>query len=187
MKKLSPLVIVLVVVVLLGGWLWTGYNGLVGGNESVTTAWSQVETQYQRRMDLIPNLAATVQGAADVEQDTYTQVTAARSQWQNAGTREEQIAAAGAFDSALSRLLVTVENYPQLQATQAFRDFMVQLEGTENRIATARRDYNEVVQMYNVKVKRFPTNILAGIFGFEPATAFASAEGADAAPVVDFE
>lgn len=187
MKKLSPLVIVLVVVVLIGGWLMTGYNGLVTANESVTTAWSQVETQYQRRFDLIPNLEATVRGAANFEQETFTQVTAARSQWQGAGTQAEKIAAAGAFDSALSRLLVTVENYPQLQATQAFRDFMTQLEGTENRISTARRDYNEIVQGYNVRVKRFPGNILAGVFGFDEKPFFESAEGSDIAPTVNFE
>lgn len=186
MKKLSIGWIILVVVAALGLWLWSGYNGLVTANESVQGAWSQVETQYQRRFDLIPNLVNTVKGAADFEQETFTQVTAARSQWQSANSRGEQITAAQNFDGALGRLLVTVESYPQLQATQAFRDFMVQLEGTENRISTARRDFNETVQSFNVRVKRFPTNILAAMFGFSAEQFFAAAEGSDQAPNVEF-
>lgn len=186
MKKLSFGWIFLAVVAVLGFWLWNGYNGLITANESVRAAWSQVETQYQRRVDLIPNLVRTVQGAADFEQETFTQVTAARTQWQSAESRSEQIAAAQNVDSALGRLLVTVENYPQLQATQAFRDFMVQLEGTENRIATARRDFNEEVRSFNVRVKRFPTNLLAGMFGFEAEQFFEAADGSDVAPDVAF-
>jgi LemA protein len=174
------------IAVLLLGWVWSTYNGLVTVKESLDGTWAQVETQYQRRFDLIPNLQATVQGAADFEQETFTAVTAARSQWQGATSREGQIAAINGFDSALSRLLVTVEAYPQLQATQAFRDFMTQLEGTENRIATARRDYNDVVREYNVYVRVFPRNVLAGMFGFEPAAFFASAEDAAVAPAVQF-
>lgn len=178
--------IIIGVLVLLILSLGMAYNGLVSSRETVSSTWAQVETQYQRRFDLIPNLANTVQGAADFEQETFTAVTAARTQWQNAGSREEQVAAAENFDSALSRLLVTVENYPQLQATQAFRDFMVQLEGTENRIATARRDYNEVVREYNVLVKTFPRNLIAGMFGFGEEPFFESTEGADVAPTVEF-
>lgn len=186
MKKISTGWIIIVVAAVLGLWLWSGYNGLVTANESVDGSWSQVETQYQRRMDLIPNLVSTVKGAADFEQETFTQVTAARSQWQSAGSRTEQIAAAENFDGALGRLLVTVESYPQLQATQAFRDFMVQLEGTENRIATARRDFNETVRTFNVRVKRFPTNLLASMFGFDAAEFFEATEGSDQAPNVEF-
>jgi len=186
MKKISTTWIIIVVLAALGLWLWSGYNGLITANESVKTAWSQVETQYQRRFDLIPNLVNTVKGAADFEQETFTQVTAARSQWQSAGSRGEQIAAAQNFDGALGRLLVTVESYPQLQATQAFRDFMVQLEGTENRIATARRDFNESVQLFNVRVKRFPTNMIAGMFGFDEEQFFEATEGSDQAPNVEF-
>ena len=162
------------------------YNGLVGSSESVKSAWAQVETQYQRRFDLVPNLVRTVQGAAQFEQSTITAVTQARSGWQGAGSRQAQIAAARAFDSALSRLLVTVEAYPQLQATQSFRDLMTQLEGTENRIGVARKYYNDAVQGYNVRVKRFPTNVLASMFGFAPETFFESTEGSDTAPAVDF-
>lgn len=179
--------ILLGIAVLLGGWLWTGYNGLVTGKANVEAQWAQVETQYQRRFDLVPNLVSTVKGAADFEQSTLESVTAARSAWAQAGSREGQIAAAGNLDSALSRLLVTVEAYPQLQATQAFRDLMTQLEGTENRIAVARKDYNQAVQMYNVKVRMFPGNILAGMFGFSDEELFSSTPGAEDAPSVNFD
>lgn len=184
MKKLFVPIIALVVVVLLmfGGT----YNSLVTSKGGVDAAWSQVETQYQRRADLVPNLVATVQGAANFEQSTYTAVTAARSQWQSAGTRDDKIAAAGQFDSAFSRLLVTMEAYPQLQATQSFRDLMTQLEGTENRISVARMDYNNAVTRYNVQVQKFPTMILARLFGFMPEKTFQSAPGAENAPVVNF-
>ncbi len=174
------------VLVLVALWLGSVYNGLVTAHASVDNAWANVETQYQRRFDLVPNLVATVKGAAEFEQETFTAVTAARSQWQSAGTRDDRIEAAQGFESALSRLLVTVEAYPQLQATQAFKDLMVQLEGTENRIATARRDYNQEVMTYNVHVRTFPRNLIAGIFGFEPEQPFESADGAETAPTVDF-
>ena len=174
-------------VVILILWTVSGYNGLVTARQNLDTEWSQVETQYQRRFDLIPNLQATVSGAADFEQETYTDVAEARSQFQNAGSRAEQVEAANNFDSALSRLLVTVEAYPQLQATQAFRDFMTQLEGTENRIATARRDYNEAVRTYNLTVKRFPRVILATLLGYAPEPGFEASEGASSAPTVDFD
>ncbi len=137
-------------------------------------------------MDLVPNLVSTVKGAADFEQSTFTAVTAARSQWQAAGSREAKIDAAAGFDSALSRLLVTVEAYPQLQATQAFRDLMTQLEGTENRISVARKDFNDAVVSYNVKVRTFPRNLIAGILGFTAEKPFAAQPGADSAPAVDF-
>jgi len=185
-KKNIILLVVLAVILLAAGWVWTTYNGLVSMSEGVDASWAQVETQYQRRFDLIPNLQATVQGAADFERDTFTAVTAARTQWQQAGTRPEQIEAAGSFDSALSRLLVTVENYPDLKATQAFRDFMVQLEGTENRISVARRDFNETVRGYNVFIKVFPRNMLAGSFGYDPSEFFEIDDEAAEAPDVEF-
>ena len=187
MKNLKPLHIVIGVVVLLLLWVWSGYNGLIGYKENVNAAWAQVETQYQRRFDLVPNLVSTVKGAADFEQETFTAITNARSAWQQAGTRGAQIDAANSFESAFARLLVTVENYPQLQATQAFRDLMAQLEGTENRIAVARRDYNNNVRNYNVRVKRFPGVVLARLFGFSPEAFFESAEGSEVAPTVNFE
>lgn len=180
-------VIALGAVVIVAIWLIGSYNGLVSGREGVSASWAQVETQYQRRFDLVPNLVSTVKGAAAFEQDTFTAITEARSQWQGAaGNRDERIAAAGQLDSALSRLLVTVEAYPQLQATQAFRDLMTQLEGTENRISVARRDYNEEVRTYNVRVKRFPGVIAAKLFGFEQEKSFDAAPGSETAPQVQF-
>lgn len=184
--KLSWNHILIGIVVLLALWVWTGYNGFVTGMENVGTSWAQVETQYQRRFDLVPNLVTTVKGAAKFEQETFQGVTEARTKWQIAGNRTDSIAAATEFDSALSRLLVTVENYPQLQATQSYRDLMTQLEGTENRIATSRRDYNAAVRWYNLRVKRFPGMILAGLFGFREEAFFESAEGSEEVPKVEF-
>jgi LemA protein len=190
-RKRSPwLWILLAAIVLLGFWLYSGYNRLVTQHENVDTQWSIVETQYQRRADLVPNLVNTVKGAANFEQSTFTAVTAARSQWQQAAQandRTGEIRAAQQFDSALSRLLVTVEAYPQLQATQAFRDLMVQLEGTENRINVARIDYNNSVRDYNLAVRRFPSNIVASLFGYEGEEFFSAQPGAENAPAVNFD
>lgn len=176
----------IVVLVLL--WLFGSYNGLVRSRENVSGKWAQVETQYQRRIDLVPNLLETVKGAARFEQSTLLAVTEARTRWLNArgGSRAEQITAAGGFDSALARLLAVFENYPQLQAVAAFRDLMTQLEGTENRVAVARKDYNDAVQQYNVAVKTFPRAVIARLFGFAPEPFFEAAEGAEEAPKVDF-
>ncbi|MEK7218342.1 MAG: LemA family protein [Patescibacteria group bacterium] len=187
--KMRSWVIVLVVIVLIGGWLWTGFNGLVASREGVDASWAQVQTMYQRRADLIPNVVNTVKGSAEFEQSTLTAVTNARSAWAaaQAGSRNDQVVAAQGLDSTISRLLVTVEAYPQLRSTQAFRDLITELEGTENRVATARRDYNETVRGYNVRVKVFPTNLLAGMFGFTPAEMFEAVPGANIAPQVDFE
>lgn len=168
-------------------WMFSGYNGLVVERESVDNAFRQVETQYQRRFDLIPNLVSTVKGAANFEQSTLTAVTEARTKWQNSTSTSDRVTAANEFDSALSRLLVTVEAYPQLQATQAYRDLMVETSGTENRIAVARKDYNDAVASYNVRVRRFPTNILAALFGYSPEPGFQAAAGADTAPVINFD
>ena len=179
--------IIVAVVVLLAIWVFSGYNRLVTQSENVDTAWSQVETQYQRRFDLIPNLVNTVKGAANFEQETLTAVTEARTKWmENEGNPDARVEAANQFDSALSRLLVTVEAYPQLQATQAYRDLMVQLEGTENRIGFVRTEYNEAVRNYNLAVRRFPGNIVAGIFGYDAREFFDATAGSENAPQVDF-
>ncbi len=187
MKRSPALLIVLAIAAAIGLWLWSGYNGLVASKGAVDAQWAQVETQYQRRFDLIPNLVSTVKGAANFEQETFTAVTAARSQWQAAPNRAGKIEAASTVESSLSRLLVTIEAYPQLQATQAFRDLMTQLEGTENRIAVARKDFNEAVQSYNVGVRQFPRNIVAGIFGFTPEASFSATPGSENAPAVNFD
>ncbi|MDD5103662.1 MAG: LemA family protein [Candidatus Peribacteraceae bacterium] len=186
MIKKPWLIALLVLLVVLVGWAWTGFNGFVGQQENVRNKWAQVETAYQRRVDLVPNLVSTVKGAADFEQSTLTAVTEARTRWLSAGTRTEQLAATQNMESALARLLVTVEAYPELKATEAYRDLMTQLEGTENRIAVARKDYNDAVQLYNVAIRRFPATVLARLFGFAQEKPFESAAGAEVAPTVDF-
>lgn len=185
MKKVW--IIVIAVVVLLGIWGVSTYNGLISAEGNVAAKWANVETDYQRRFDLVPNLVNTVKGAANFEQETLTKVTEARTKWMDAGSADARVAAANEFEGALSRLLVTVEAYPQLNATQAFRDLMTQLEGTENRIGVSRKDYNDAVFAYNVKVRRIPSSIVAAIAGFEAKESFEAAEGADVAPSVDFE
>ncbi len=180
-------VIGVIVLVLL--WVFSSYNGLVTQKENVDNSWRQVETQYQRRVDLIPNVVQTVKGAANFEQSTLTQVTEARTQWLNAsasGNRPGEVQAAQNLDSSLSRLLVSVEAYPQLQATQAYRDLITELEGTENRIATARKDYNDTVRDYNIRVRTFPGNIVASLFGYASEPGFQSTPGSENAPAVNF-
>lgn len=170
------------------------YNGLVQSDETVNKAWADVESSYQRRMDLIPNLVSTVQGAADFEKSTLEAVTSARAsvgkiQLSAAPTEEELArfqAAQAQLGGALSRLLVTAEAYPQLMATQAFRDLQGQLEGTENRINVARQDFNQAVRDYNTRRRSFPTVLMAGVLGFDGRAGFQASEGADAAPKVDF-
>ncbi len=172
------------------------YNTMVQAEEIVEQAWADVETQYQRRADLIPNLVNTVRGAADFEQETLQAVTEARARATSINLTADDLddpervrafmAAQNELGGALGRLLAVAENYPQLRATEAFRDLQAQLEGTENRINTARRDYNQAVQRYNTQVRRFPTNIFAGLFGFERRTPFEAAEGAERAPEVQF-
>lgn len=192
MKKLPVWLIVLAVVVVLGLWLMGVYNGLVSAQGNVDNAWAQVEVQYQRRADLIPQLVSTVEGAADFESSTLQEVTEARTNWLNVSqdadaSINDQVAASNQFDSALSRLLVTVESYPTLTATEGFIALQSQLEGTENRVAVARKDFNDAATTYNVKVRRFPTNIIAGMFGFEKYDLFESAAGSENAPEVDFD
>ncbi|MCA9751985.1 MAG: LemA family protein [Gemmatimonadetes bacterium] len=187
------LVLVLLALVL---WGMSGYNGLVGMDESVSQAWSQVENQYQRRLELIPNLVETVKGAAEFEKDTFTQVAEARANAGKVQITPEMLSdpdalarfdqAQGALSSALSRLLVTVEKYPELKANANFVALQDELAGTENRIATERRRFNEVVQAFNTKVRRFPTSILASLTGFEKKAYFEAREGADVAPKVEF-
>ncbi len=186
MFKSKGLWIFLGIIIVLGIWVVGYYNGFVQSKLQVEEKWSQVENQYQRRADLIPNLISTVKGAADFEQSTFIAVTEARTQWLNAGNRTEQIAAANSFDSALSRLLVTVENYPQLRATEGFIAFQSQLEGTENRVSVERKRYNEEVKAYNTKVKVFPGFVFARIFNFIEEPFFEAVKGAETTPEVKF-
>jgi len=186
--------VVVVVAVLLVMAVMGSYNRLVTLDEAVKTAWSQVENVYQRRADLVPNLVETVKGAAAFEKDTFTAVTEARAKvgqmtlgkLPNAAEMQQFQAAQDGLSSALSRLLVVVERYPELKATQAFRDLQVQLEGTENRIAVERRRFNEAAQAFNTLRRRFPTVIVASLFGFAEKPYFQAAPGSDKAPQVKF-
>ena len=163
------------------------YNGIVTKHETITAKWSQVENQLQRRSDLIPNLVNTVKGYAAHEKTVFEEVTKARSQWARATTVDEKVKAAGAIDAALARLLLVVENYPNLKADQTFLKLMDELSGTENRIAVERMRYNEAVRDYNITVRIFPGNVIANMFGYKPATEYFKAEEkAKAVPEVKF-
>jgi LemA protein len=171
------------------------YNKMVQMEQSVEEQWSQVETQYQRRADLIPNLVSTVKGYAEHEKETFQQVAESRSQAASTDINANNLSpeklqqfqqAQGALSSALSRLMVVVERYPQLKANQNFRDLQAQLEGTENRISVARRRFNQSVQQYNTYIKQFPQTFYANLFGFEEKAYFESQEGAEQAPEVQF-
>lgn len=197
MKNIGCLVVagVLVLLVL---WGIGSYNGLVGAQQAVEAQWAQVQSSYQRRADLIPNLVATVKGSAAFEQGTLTAVVEARSrvgeispqatsEILNDPQKFQQFQQAqDGLSSALSRLLVVVERYPELRSTAAFQDLMNQLEGTENRINVERNRFNQVAQDYNTRIKRFPTSLFANMFGFQPRPYFEAAPGADTAPRVDF-
>ncbi len=198
MKKYGCLIGIVVAVLVFGLYLMSVYNGLVGSQQAVESQWAQVQNVYQRRADLIPNLVASVKGAANFEQSTLTQVIEARSrvgQMTPQATSEilndpakfaQYQKAQDSLSSALSRLMVVVEQYPQLKAVQAFQDLMVQLEGTENRVAVERRSFNEVAQNYNTQVRRFPAALFASAMGFQPKPYFQAAAGAETAPKVDF-
>jgi len=189
--------IVVVLVVLAAGCGACGtYNELVEQDESVRRFWADVQSQYQRRSDLVPNLVRTVQGAADFEQGTLTSVTDARARATSINVSAEDLGdpiamrqfmeAQSQLGQSLGRLLAVAENYPEIRATEAYRDLQAQLEGTENRIAVARRDYNGAVQSYNTRLRSFPTNLIAGVFGFSARTPFEASEGADEVPTVEF-
>lgn len=189
-------VAILLIALILFFWAVSKYNSLVALNEEVNKSWSQVENQYQRRYDLIPNLVETVKGVASFEKETYTAVTEARAKvgqiqltpqiLEDSKAFERFQAAQDNLSSALSRLLVVAENYPQLKANENFLQLQAQLEGTENRISVERRRYNESVRNFNTTIKRFPTNIMAGIFGFREKAYFTAATGAEEAPKVKF-
>lgn len=193
MKKST--IIVIVVIVLIAIWGITSYNGMVKMDESVSTAWSNVENQYQRRSDLIPNLVNTVKGYASHEKETFQAVVDARSkatQMQISAddlTPEKMQAyqkAQGEVGSALSRLLAITEAYPDLKANENFKELQAQLEGTENRISVERKRFNDTARAYNTAIRTFPRNFLAGMFGFDKRPYFESEEGADKAPKVEF-
>jgi LemA protein len=195
MKSIVTIGIVLLVGILLFGMGGCSYNKMVEKQEAVSSAWSQVENVYQRRSDLIPNLVNTVKGAANFEKETLEAVMQARASATSVKVDASKLDAASfqkfeqaqqGVSSALSRLLVSVEAYPDLKANQNFRDLQVQLEGTENRIAVERKTFNEVVKDYNSHIRSFPNNLFAGMFGFTPKDYFKAAAGSDKAPEVKF-
>ena len=178
--------IILLVVLVPLLYLKGTYNSLVTMDEGVKAAWAQVENQLQRRYDLIPNYVETVKGYAKHEREVFLKVTEARSKVGGAGTIDEKIAANNQLSSALSRLLLVVERYPDLKANTNFIRLQDELAGTENRIAVERRRFNETVRVYNTKIRSFPTNLIAGLFGFEKATFFEVPEERQQAPKVKF-
>lgn len=193
MKKSTLIILAVVAVVVV--WAIGGYNGLISADEKVAEQWANVETTYQRRSDLIPNLVNTVKGYAAHEQATFEAVTDARTRATSisidpstatAEDMERYMAAQQEVGSALGRLIAVSESYPELKANQNFLELQSQLEGTENRISTERKRYNELVKEFNVKCRRFPMNLLAGIFGFDLKTMFEAQDGAENAPVVEF-
>lgn len=187
MKKSSIILIVIVsIIVIIGGMLISGYNGLVTKQENVTTALSNLDVNLQRRADLVPNLVSTVKGYAAHETEIIDKVTEARAKLAGANSVAEKSEANDELSSALNSLMIVVENYPDLKSSQNFINLSDELAGTENRIATSRRDYNTAVQTYNTSIKRFPTNILAGMFNFSEATYFEANEGSQEVPSVSF-
>lgn len=193
MKRNTIIIIAAIVAIL--GYCMSSYNTLVGQDEAVGTAWSNVENQYQRRVDLIPNLVNTVKGYASHEKETFEAVVSARAKATQTTVdiddlTPEKIAAyqkaQGELGSALGRLLAITENYPELKANENFKELQAQLEGTENRISTERHKFNEVAKTYNTSIRRFPKNIIASMFGFEKRPYFEAQEGAEKAPEVKF-
>jgi LemA protein len=191
------LVIILFIAFVIGLFFWGTYNRLVGLDQTVNKKWADVQSVYQRRADLIPNLVNTVQGAANFEKSTIVEVTNARASVgrvqldptkapTDAAQLEQFQAAQGQLSNALSRLLVVVERYPELKSSQNFLSLQAQLEGTENRISVERNNFNTAVQDFNIAVRRFPTNVIAGMFGFAQRPFFQAKQGAENAPTVNF-
>lgn len=177
-------IIVLAVIIVVGGYLWTFYNGLIKLDQTIQGQWAQVENQFQRRLDLIPNLVNSVQGAMIQEQKIFSEIAEARTKYAGAQTTEQKVETANQIESAIGRLLVIMENYPQLKSIEAVQQLMAQLEGTENRIAVERGRYNETVKNYNTRITQMPGKFLAPLFGFSAKIYFEAAAGAEKAPEV---
>jgi LemA protein len=185
-KIFSPLIIAGIILLILVIGAINSYNGLVKQNEIVDTQWAQVKSQYQRRFDLIPNFVESVKGVMKQETEIFTALANARQGYAGASTQEQKVSAASGYESAFARLLVITENYPQLRSVETVQTLMTQLEGTENRISVERMRYNDLVREYNIKVKSFPGNIYASVYGFTVKKTFDAAEGSEKAPQVKF-
>ncbi len=179
-------IVVIGIVLIIGSWLVGTYNGFVSKGIAVDTQWSQVENQFQRRFDLIDNLVNTVKGATKQESEVFKAIADARTRYAGAATTDQKVGAANEYQSALGRLLVITENYPQLKSIDSFNNLMVEITGTENRVSMERGRFNEKVGEYNVSVKRFPGALMASIFGFKERALFKAAEGSNIAPKVQF-
>ena len=184
-RKLLALGVAAFLVLSVGGWLAGTYNNLIGQRNNVDNALAKVDSAYQRRFDLVPNLVESVKGSQLQEQKVFKDLADARSKYSGAGNAEDRVAAAGEYNSALSRLLVVVENYPELKSNANVQNLMVQLEGTESRIKVERDNYSNTVTEYNTNIQRFPRNIVAGLFGFEKRDVYKADSGAGTAPKVD--
>lgn len=184
MKK--SIIIVLIILAVLIVWSLSTYNSLITQREAYTAQWSQVENQYQRRFDLIPNLVGAVKGILKQELDVFGEIANARSKYSGAQTQSDKVLAASQTESALARLLVITENYPELKSSSLVQDLLVQLEGTENRVTVERQKYNEYIKTYNLQVQRIPGSLFAAIFGFNIQPYFEAAQGSSVAPKVDF-
>ena len=183
MNKIA--LIVVGIVLIIGLWVFGIYNNLITQNTAIDGQWAQVETQYQRRFDLIPNLVSSTQGFLKQEKTIFEELARARTQYSGAKSIDEKVAGAASLDSTLSRLLVIVENYPTLKSNETVAKLMDELAGTENRISVERRRFNELVQGYNTTIKRVPTNIVAGMFGFNDRAYFKAVEGSEQPPEVE--
>jgi LemA protein len=180
-------IIIIAILVIIVGFVWSTYNKLVSTNENISSQWAQVETQYQRRFDLIPNLVESVKGAMTQEQTVFGDLAAARANYAGAQTADQKAGAATQVEGSLARLLVIMENYPDLKSSETVKTLMAQLEGTENRVSVERKRYNDEVKIFNVLIKRFPSNIIANQLGYTEHAYFEAATGSENAPAVDLQ
>lgn len=184
MNKFTWIIVGVIIISVL--YSWSLYNGLIKANENITGQWAQVETQYQRRFDLIPNLVNSVKGIMNQEAKIFGDLAEARTRYTGAANVEDKVKAANDLENSLSRLLVIMENYPQLRSSETVVTLMAQLEGTENRISVERSRFNDAVRVFNTKIKRFPANIFSRLYGFNEKSYFESQPGAEKVPGVNF-
>ncbi|MFH1773322.1 MAG: LemA family protein [Patescibacteria group bacterium] len=181
----KTLIIIGVITLIIGGFIWSTYNKLITANESIDNQWAQVETQYQRRFDLIPNLVESVKGVMAQEEKIFGDLAEARTNYSGANNSNQKAEAATQIEGALSKLLVIMENYPELKSSENVQTLMAQLEGSENRVSVERKRYNDAVKNFNILIKRFPSNLIANQMGFSSKTYFEAETGSENAPKVD--